>query len=217
MVQSIYYLVVAICFIASLIAYKYNRSFKVLPWLMGTSVIVEAMAAVLTFIYGINPFWLYHIYLLVYSGLMTYFFYHLISEPSIKKILVITFFIYIIISLYLTLFFYSLTDFPGLSMNLLGFLLISCSVYVIFTLEPVNNIPLYKHPVAWICIGIIVFYTGTFFLNGIYNYLILSKSKNRVIIHSIINNGLNCFMYLSFIMGLVCSHRLKKYTSPITK
>ncbi len=111
----------------------------------------------------------------------------------------------------LTFFFYKLTDFPGLQMNLLGFLLISISLYVLLTLEPIYDIPIYKHPVAWICIGIIVFYTGTFFLNGIYNYLVETKSKSRILIHTIINNGLNCFMYSCFIVGLTCSHLLKKY------
>ncbi len=213
MTLVIYYCTVLVCFIFSLVVFKYNKGFKVLPWLMGITVVVEVITGILANIYVINPFGFYHFFLPVAACLFVYFFYSINSNTTIRKILLVALSAYIITSLCLTFFFYRLTDFPGLQINLLGFILISISVYTLLTLEPIYNIPIYKHPVAWICLGIIVFYTGTFFLNGIYNYLVVTKSGNRIIIHSIINNGLNCFMYSCFIVGLLCSHALKKLVS----
>jgi hypothetical protein len=187
-------------------------SLRIFPWLMGLTVVVEATTGILSYGYNINPYWVYHFGAPLLDSLAAYFFYLNIEDRIIKKTLVVVVAAYVITSLALTFFFYQLTDFPGLSTNLAGIIMIGGSLYVLLTLDPIFNIPIYKHPLAWICIGFIVFNTGTFFLNGIYNYLVESKSESRILIHHIINQGLNCFMYASFMVGLICSHRLKKFT-----
>ena len=212
---AIYYSCVFICFLASLFVYKYNKGLQIFPLMTGLIVVVEAIVGILSRVYVTNPFWLYHFFIPVYACFMAYFFYHIIPEQKTRRILLVAVAAYVLTSLYLSFFFYQFTDFPGLSLNMSGFILISFSMYALLTLESVHNIPIYKHPIAWICMGMIVFYTGTFFLNGVYNYLVVSKSQTRILIHSIINNGLNCFMYSCFTVGLICSHRLKKYTKPV--
>ncbi len=208
---AIYFALVFVCFLVSLYVHKYDQSLRIFPWLMGLTVIIEAITGILTFRYNINPFWVYHFVSPLLDSLTAYYFYLNIVDKIIKRTLVVVIAAYVLTSLALTVFFYQLTDFPGLPANLAGIIMIGCSLYVLLTLDPIFNIPIYKHPLAWICIGMIVFYTGTFFLNGIYNYLVESKSDARKLIHTIINNGLNCFLYSCFIVGLICSHRLKKF------
>ncbi len=211
MMTFIYYGNVMICFIVSLLVFKYQNGFMLFPWVMGLTVVTEMLTATLAYGFNTNPFIVYHFYAPIHFTLMACFFYQLVDSKSIKKIIQASIVVYIVTSISLTLLFYEFTDFPGLMANMTGLLLILISLYVLLTLEPIYNVSIYKHPVAWVCVGMIVFYTGTFFLNGIYNYLIVTKSPNRILIHSVINNGLNCFMYSCFIVGLICSHRLKKY------
>lgn len=210
----IYFGFVFTCFLVSLFVHKYNKSLRIFPWLMGLTVVVEATTGILSYGYNINPYWVYHFVLPLLDSLAAYFFYLNIEDKIIKKTLVVVVAAYVLTSLALTFFFYQLTDFPGLSSNLAGIIMIGSSLYVLLTLNPIFNIPIYKHPLAWICMGFIVFNTGTFFLNGIYNYLVQSKSDARILIHQIINQGLNCFMYASYMVGLICSHRLKKFSQP---
>lgn len=109
----LYHIILFVCFITSLVTYKYNKSFKIFPWLMGFTVLIEWSAYVLVYIYVVNPFWLYHFYLPVMGILIAYFLYHLVRENSVKKIVMVLSIVYASASMSLTFFFYQLTDFPG--------------------------------------------------------------------------------------------------------
>jgi len=209
----IYYTLLVTSFIVSLLVYRYNKSLTIFSWVLADDVMSDIVAFIMALGFKVNHFIIYHINLPISYALTAYFFYNIINEPTLKKVIIYSVFFYAIVSAGLSIFFYSMKDFPGLQFNLYGFFLILMSAYVLLTLQPIHNIPMYKHPLAWICIGMIVFYTGIFFLNGIYNYLIKTKHEHVVLLHQIINNGLNCLMYIAFTIGLICSHKLKKYAA----
>lgn len=150
----------------------------------------------------------YHFNIPIYLVLVSIFFRSHIHELIVRQFLLITLVAYSIMSLTLSVFFYSLSDFPGIQLNVMGIIIIGLCLYVLLTLRPINNIPIYKHPMAWICLGYIVFFSATFFLNGIYNRLVEIDSPLRAKIHLYINTIANCFMYSCFIIGLCFSNFL---------
>lgn len=210
MVKLLYFSSLVVCFLTSLFTYKYNKGLKVFPLLMGTTLAVEIVSHLLSN-NRISPFPIYHFFIPVNGVMFAYIFYYSVDSKSTRKIISIATGLFVTATLLITVLYYRLADFPGIPLNILGIFSIAMSLFVILTLNPIYEIPIYKHPLTWICLGIIVFFTGTFFLNGIYNYLIETRSRERIMVHNIINNGLNCFMYSCFAIGMICSHRLKKY------
>jgi hypothetical protein len=208
----VYVFIVFLSFLVSLFAYRYDSRLRFFPWILGSTVLVEILVGILSFGFLINPYWIYHFSAPALGSMMMYYFYLNIRDPLVKKILLTLMVLYVLASLALTFFFYEWTDFPGLPANAGGFILIGCGLFMLLTLEPIHDVPIYKHPIAWISFGVIIFYTGTFFLNGIYNYLVETKNENRLLIHRIINNGLNIIMYGSFTVAFLCSHRLRKFS-----
>jgi hypothetical protein len=104
----------------------------------------------------------------------------------------------------------SLETFPGLIMNTESVLLILMSGYVLLTLDPVQGQPIYRLPMFWICFGYIAFSGGTFVFHGLYNYMMTVGHPLTKFAQQLINNGLNIFMYVCIIIGLLYSHQLHK-------
>jgi hypothetical protein len=129
----------------------------------------------------------------------------------VKKIISWAAVIYSAGSLILTFFYDQLGDFPEDSITILGVLLIGISLYFLFNLEPIPQVGLYQHPMAWICISLILFYSGHFFLNGIFHFLTENPAPDFLLIHASLSKSLNCLMYFFFLIALLFSHRLKKY------
>ena len=178
---------------------------------LGVIMFTEIISFTLRNVFKTNPFVVYHIMLPLIYGSMALFFYQFIQNKKIKQALFLSVFVLAVFSYTFSICFSSPDSFPGLMINLQGLLIIGISLYVLLTLDPIYDLSIYAHPLFWVCLGSIVFYCGNFFLNGIYNYLVEIGSPLRITTHRIINNGLNCLMYGSFIISFLCSHRLKKY------
>lgn len=207
------YLTISIlCFLVSLFTYKYIVALKIFPWLLGLGLLTEFLGYAFQNILHIDPFLAYHLSTPLLCLLEGVFYYQAMNEGFFKRILQFILLGFVLASYCLSYFFYHFSGFPGLQLNMGAIILVICSAYVLLTLEPIYHLPIYKHPLAWISMGTIIFYCSIFFLNGIYNYLVQSKSDSRDLIHAIINNGANCIYYSCIIVGLICSHRLKKYS-----
>lgn len=102
--------------------------------------------------------------------------------------------------------------FPGDNLNLAGTILIIWSIVALFTIKPMENIYIYRLPVFWISVGFLVYYTGNFFHNFIYEYLKASGPDLAEALNDIINKGSNDILYICLSMAFICSDRLTKYT-----
>ena len=157
---------------------------------------------------SLHSYVVYHINIPLFLILMFNFFKDFIVDEIVRKILFATIVVNVIVSIGLTVYFYELRDFPGIQLNTMGIIMISICLYIILTLEPIQGVPIYKHPMAWICLGYIVFFSATFFLNGIFNKLVEISSPYLAKIHRIINLSSNYFLYASIIIGLIFSNRI---------
>jgi hypothetical protein len=159
---------------------------------------------------GFPPYLVYHINIPLFLILIYNFFKNFIQEPIIKKVLFVLISANTLLAISLTIFFYKINDFPGIQLNSMGIIMIGMNLYVLLTLEPIARVPIFKHPMAWICLGYIVFFTATFFLNGIYNKLVESSSPYRSFMHLVINRYSNIFLYSCIIIGLLLSNRITR-------
>jgi hypothetical protein len=159
---------------------------------------------------GFPAYLIYHVTIPVFLILVYIFFKNFIQEPVIRKIVLALIVINTILSIFLTIYFYNFKGFPGIQLNTMGAIMIGMSLYILLTLEPIPRVPIYKHPLAWICLGYIVFFAATFFLNGIYNKLVEDSSPYRSLVHLIFNRYANVFLYSCFIIGLWFSNQLTR-------
>lgn len=159
---------------------------------------------------GFPVYLIYHATIPLFLILIYNFFKNFIHEIIIRKIVLILIVLNTALAFGLTVFFYDFKGFPGIQLNAMGALMIGINLYVLLTLEPIPRVPIYKHPMAWICLGYIVFFAATFFLNGIYNKLVESSSPYRSLIHLVINRYSNVFLYGCIIIGLWFSNQLTR-------
>lgn len=189
------------------------RWFAAALWLL---VLSETLYLIFTK-FELKANYIYHVNIPIYLVLMYLFFRQHIKEPIIKRILLITVVAFVVLATGLSIFFYKSSSFPGIQLNFMGVILIGTCLYVLLTLNPIENIAIYKHPMAWISIGYIVFFSATFFLNGIFNKLGETGSAHRAFFHTVINTLSNCIMYSCFIIGLYFSNRLTKRPNMLGK
>jgi hypothetical protein len=191
----------------------YHTSFKWFGYTLLFLLCTEFVAGYFTHVNretGFPTYLIYHASIPLFLILIYNFFKSFIQEIVIRKIVLALIVSNSILSLYLTIFFYHFKGFPGIQLNTMGTIMIGVSLYVLLTLEPIPRTSIYKHPIAWICLGYIVFFAATFFLNGISNKLVESSSPYRSLIHMIFNQYSNVFLYSCIIIGLWLSNRLTR-------
>lgn len=209
MLYYLYVFLLGLSFVMSLYLKQHDKSFIWFKITLGIYAISEAVVLLIYRHFDKPLFFVYHITIPLTTVLICLFFKGQFKEVIIKKLSVILAGIFAITSL--TLSYYSSFDrYPGMQINLMGFLIVGLSLYTLFTLDPIQGVSIFRHPMAWISLGFTVFYTGVFFFNGVYNKLRITDKKIASILHAALNHGPNCFMYLSFCIALYWSHRLYK-------
>jgi hypothetical protein len=77
--------------------------------------------------------------------------------------------------------------------------------YVMLNLDIQLFDAIYKQPDFWISLGLLIFFGGTFFSNGLYTYLYELDPVQAKKLFNIINSPLNLIQYTCFIIGFVCA------------
>lgn len=205
----IYLTFLSVCFIVNIFTSAHDRGMVYFKWAMAANFLAEAVAFYRAELLAVNPFPAYHILIPIDYTLMAYFFRHYMTAKAMKHIMLISIGLFAGACVMITSLFYkSLFAFPSIQNSMVSILYCLLSANLLLNLEPLNGISIIKHPLAWICLGLIVFNTGSFFLAGVYNFLVAEKSQARILLHSIFNNGLNCFMYTCFAVGMYLSNKL---------
>lgn len=191
-----------------------DKSMRLFPYLLLTSLFAELLVIYIYFILNKKNgeyFIIYHIYIPIDYLFLGLFFYYAFEKQRIKKVISISIPTFMLISIYLSINIIGFRKYPGLNLNIEGCLLILLSIYRLFTLEPNTNISISKHPVFWICTGLLIYNLGGFIFNGYYNFLIETMSPLAKELNYILNKSFNIILYISFSIAFICSNLTKKY------
>ncbi len=200
----LYNSLILVAFLLSLIAFiKGYKRFGVLSALLFITSLVELCALYL--IDKKTDFtWLYHIYNVIEYTLFSSFLAYSIASKRIVRLVKISIPFFVILGLSLSYFKYQFTGFPGLNINIEGFLLSVICVYILFNLEVIEEGSIFNNANFWICSGILIFFGTTFFYNGFYTKISSLSIEKAMLLFSIINRPLNIILYSFIITGISC-------------
>lgn len=148
--------------------------------------------------------WIYHIYALVEYTLFGVYFMQVVS-PVVKKLIVISIPVFAIISLSISRWYYHFAAFPGANINIEGVFICIICTYVLLNLNIHQFKAIHRNPDFWICLGLLVFFAGTFFSNGLYAYMYDMDRERAFRLFAIINKPFNLILYGCFIIGFLCA------------
>ena len=147
--------------------------------------------------------WIYHIYALFDYTLFSIYFMQLVS-PKYRRWIIFSILAFVLISASISNWYYHFKSFPGANINTEGVFICIICTYVLLNLDIQRYDAIYKNPDFWICLGVIVFFGGTFFANGMYTYLFnIDKVQARRLF--IIVNTANLIQYTCYIIGFLCA------------
>ena len=206
--RGIYLIVFLSSFIVGCSVYRYHRALRILLAVMLLGLITELLVELNKHLpFSSEPI-IYNIYIPIEYLLYAGFFYCINTNTYLRKAIVISIPLFVIAFLLLEVFQpASLIDLATRSYTISGVLITTWSVWTLFILPPLEGIKIIRHPLLWICAGLIVFYSGITPFNLVYDAIITSDSFKPL--SSYIQIGFNIFLYLSLIVGFVCSNRLK--------
>ena len=191
--------------------YKGDKRFFYLAWLLGITLFVELMAEVLI---RLNKefVWAYHLYTPFNYAFFALYLRQYISSATVKKLIIFSIVLFFAVSYSLSGFLYDFNDFPGICITINGLLLTAISVYYIFNINQQEGLSFLKNPNIWIVIGILFFFGGTAFFNGVYTKLMNLNKARALNLFGIINKPLNISLYSCINIGLVCRAAIGKFT-----
>lgn len=210
----IYHSLILTALVLSAIAYRQgNSKFIYLTILLFVTLVVELLAEGLS--KKDKPFvWSYHIFVVVEYALLCCYCLSALATENYRHTIRISVPVFIIFSLCVSYFWYQFQSFPGINISTEGFLLFILFTYLLFNLDIDMYKPVYHHPDFWIAIGVLIFFGGTFFFNGIYTRLLNLDAEKAKQLFGIINKPLNLLLYSCMIIGLLCSIQKRSYITP---
>ena len=120
--------------------------------------------------------------------------------------------IYVIISFCIASSYYHFKDYPSLIYNFSCLLNILWIVFLFFEIEVVPNVSLTSLPLFWILTAFLIFYSGIFLFNGVYNYMLEKDTELAADLRKYINISLNYLLYATLTYAFICSSQIKKYS-----
>ena len=159
-----------------------------------------------------QPFFIYyHIFIPVDFLCLCLLFYNYQDNFILKKVILVISLAFVVFSYSWSFLLNNPSHYPGLSSLLRGILLIVLSVLTLFTFTSEKRF--YKVPVFWICMGVLILYSGGFLVKGFYNILLQKYPEEKAYfkkLHSVISIIFNYIFYCLIITGLLCSRAKRK-------
>lgn len=212
--HTLYIILLISCCGLSTFIYLSDPNLKVFRGVFILALIIELMVTLITLYKWSFPIYvLYHFYIPVEYSLLTFFFFKTIDQRRLRQLAQYSIPAFIIISLVISEFQVGWVNFPGLNLNIEGILLCLWAIITLFSIKPHTFLPIYRLPVFWICMAIIIYHSGTFVMNGIFNGLRENEYDLFELLRGVINKNINNLLYIMLIIALICSHQMKKYSS----
>jgi hypothetical protein len=195
------------CLSLILVSNKHDR-YLPLCLLMGVTLGVELLAEWL--IYHHHDFaWMYHVFVIIEYALLGWYFYRVVASPVWQKWIVWSIPVYAAVSMALSVYMYEPSDLPGQNINIEGILVSVMCAAVLLNLDTKVHASMTRHPDFWICCGLLVFFAGTFFSNGLFSYLVSLDREQARKMFSMVNKPLNLILYSCLTIGFICA-KLRK-------
>lgn len=207
----IYLFVLTTCFGVSIFLRNIlTQQFKYLLFLISITWIVEITGTSYLMNFKKPLSILFHIFQPIEYLLLALFFYKIFLNNFIKKSILLSIPIVIIVSIINSFFLQNIYQFNSYAFLFIAFLLVIWSI--LYFIELLNNefsLYVWNNPNFWICTGILFFYAGSFFLMGfitiIYKYNPELASKIYII-----NHLLNIILYSLYTYGFICQNRIQQ-------
>ena len=157
--------------------------------------------------------YLYHLFTLIEYTFLCLFLADAIPSLKIRKLAISTIPIYLILSSSISIFYYHLSGFPGLNIELEAMLLSVLCTYILFNMEAYEDVSILANQYFWICSGILIFFGTTFFFNGLLTYVLSVDTTKALALFGKINKPLNLILYAFIFIGVLCSLTRRRYST----
>jgi len=209
--RLIYLIVFTLAFGVGIYVYKYHKALRILVGLLALGLLTEYTVELNKYTKTTSEEFIYNIYIPLEYLTYAAFFYYINSHKYIRKAILLSTPLFIILILLLSEFKNNhITDLSSAIYIFGGVLTTAWSLWTLFVIKPMEGIKFRVHPLFWICIGLLIFYSVSMPFNVMFNPLKDADGKLYELLDIIIRKGLNVFLYVIFIIGFICSHRMKK-------
>ena len=134
------------------------------------------------------------------------------KKKHLKYIILLSIPVYLFLVFFIGLKFYNFKNYPSVVYNLGCILSIVWLTLILFDIELIENISITKIPAFWILCGLLFFYSGIYFFNTAYSFLLSSDRKVASEIRGTINLALNIILYAFWTYAFICSAKIKNST-----
>lgn len=203
----LYYVLMSISFGISIFCLRGALKNIFIFTLLLVSILVEVTVRFYLF-QNENHFFLYHFFTPVEYMLLALYCRQTTQFKRLRILIDVSIVSFWMLSLYT--FSGKLHSFPSISNSIESLLLIILATIILLTIEPVIKMPVTALAEFWIVLAILVYFTGTFFFNGAYNYLRMRDANHAKEIFNVINSVFNCIFYILLSYGLICYYRFRK-------
>ena len=207
----IYYFLLFIAAVLTLLPARYDKSIIWISILLFISLAEELVFEYLVLNSKNQYFIIYHIYVPVYYTLFALYFYQNILIEKVRRFIFWSIILFFLGSISWSFFNTGFSQFPGLQINVAGFLLIILSLIGLYTMDATDRTPILKRSFFWISISTLIFYSSDFIIIGLKSYLSKYDKPLATVLNQFINVGLNYLYYLLIIIGMICSRSTRKY------
>lgn len=213
LVNYIYMSILSLCFLTGLIYFKsFILPIKVIFLYVTISFVVEILGFYSLYLSPekkVNTI-LYSIYAPISLLILSFFFYIIIDNVQIKKVILC---LGLLFGLIQVLYIYINLNIGYNFRVFMGAIIILSAYSIIFFRQLLNaEASFFENPNFWIVTGILFFYTGYFFLSGFINYI---STKDPILARKLftINHLLNIIYYSLITYGFICQRKLAKSSS----
>lgn len=195
--------------LVAIITIRDRYNWKILVLILVVANIVETIALLIKKVYPGYPY-LYHFYIPFEYLCLAIFYYRETSLTWLKKTILASVVLFLIVAVVLTIKTKPPDLFPSAHFNVEAALLILLILLSFFTSKPDYRISVYKTPLFWLNISMLIFYAGNFFLMGTYNYLKAHDKDLAEKMFRLINTSLQFVLYSGYIISFICLSKTKK-------
>lgn len=184
---------------------------RIFPWFLLLTLVVEVTAYYL-FLKGEPPITLYNFFTSFEFLFYVYILREIVQNKQVKKIIFNVLWLYLVLLILNFLFIQKIAAFKSITYAIGCLLIVAISIYYfyeLFQLPHSGNLSM--QPAFWICSGLLFFYTCSFPIYGLTNFV---KKAPSVILKNIglFIIVLNVLLYSSFTIALLCRLRTRKST-----
>jgi len=209
--RILYFFFLLFALLLSIFCNKSDKSLYIFPFLLSAAFLAELIRLILI---ELNLYYniIYHIYLPIEYGLLTFYFYLNLTTRKIKMLLLFSIPIFIFFSIFFTFNIVNIQKLPNFQIIIEEIFLIIWSTITILNIRIKTDLNIVQLPVFWISTASLIYFTGTFSFYGIYNYICESRPILTQTLGFYILKILNYLFYALLSIAFICSHRIRKYS-----